>query len=63
MVLTGAAPLADTTYWTNMSIASSICTQAVQGSEWILRWDASFGAITNTTPGYMGVSIQGILFK
>jgi hypothetical protein len=63
MVLTGAAPLADTTYWTNMSIASSICTQAVQGSEWILQWDASFGATTNTTPGYMGVSIQGILLK
>jgi hypothetical protein len=63
MVLTGQAPAADTTYWTNMSIASSICTQAVQGSEWILRWDASFGATTNTTPGYMGIAIQGTLFK
>jgi hypothetical protein len=63
MVLTGAAPLADTTYWTNMSITSSICTQAVQGSEWVLRWDASFGASVSTTQGYMGIAIQGTLFK
>jgi hypothetical protein len=63
MVLTGQAPVADTTYWTNMSIASSICTQAVQGSEWLLRWDASFGASVSTTQGYMGIAIQGTLFK
>jgi hypothetical protein len=63
MVLTGQAPVADTTYWTNMNIASSICTQAIQGSEWVLRWDASFGASVTTTQGYMGIAIQGTLFK
>jgi hypothetical protein len=64
MVLTGQAPVADTTYWTNINIASSICTQAVQGSEWILRWDASFGATNGASqPAYMGIAIQGTLFK
>jgi hypothetical protein len=63
MVLTGQAAAADTTYWTNMSIVGSITTQAVQGAEWFIRWDASFGATTNTTPGYMGVSMQGHIFK
>jgi hypothetical protein len=63
MVLTGQAAAADTTYWTNLSIVGSITTQAVQGAEWFLRWDPSFGATTNTTPGYMGVSMQGHIFK
>jgi hypothetical protein len=47
MVLTGQAAAADTTYWTNMSIVGSITTQAVQGAEWFLRWDPTFGATTN----------------
>jgi hypothetical protein len=62
-VLTGQAAAADTTYWTNMSIVGSITTQAVQGAEWFLRWDPTFGATTNTTPGYMGVAIQGHILK
>jgi hypothetical protein len=63
MVLTGQAAAADTTYWTNMSIVGSITTQAVQGAEWFLRWDPTFGATTNTTPGYMGIAIQGHILK
>jgi hypothetical protein len=46
-----------------MSIAATICTQAEQNAEWFIRWDPSFGATTNTTPGYMGIAIQGTLFK
>jgi hypothetical protein len=63
MALTGIVAAVDTTVWTNFPISATICTQAEQNAEWFIRWDASFGATTNTTPGYMGVSIQGILFK
>jgi hypothetical protein len=63
MVLTGQAAAVDTTYWTNFPLSATIATQAVQGAEWFLRWDPTFGATTNTTPGYMGIAIQGQILK
>jgi hypothetical protein len=63
MVFTGICPLSDVTYRTNFNIASSICTQAVEGAGWFLRWDPTFGATVSTTQAYMGVEMEGVLYK